>query len=77
MNTNIIYRGVLLNVDCTITGGQKEIIRADPNDSQEGIDPEICIDSVTVGGEEIGPLFDDDMEEELHCLIIKKLGVDQ
>lgn len=69
---HITYRGIPLRVEFDHEEGQKLILRPDPNDCQEGIDPCITIETVTVGGVDITELFADEQHDELAALIAKQ-----
>lgn len=76
MNCHIQFRGVPLDVDFTVEAGQKEIIAADPNDSQEGFDPLVEIESVQCNGVEISELLSDKALEELADKVFEGLQGD-
>lgn len=69
---HVTYRGIPLRIEFDYEEGQKLILRPDPNDCQEGIDPSITVQKVAVGSYDITELFSDDQHEELADLICKQ-----
>lgn len=59
--TTIEYRGLELDVYFYWEPGQREIIRADPFDSQPGYAGYAEVHKVCIGKQDITPLFDEDM----------------
>lgn len=71
-STNVEYRGLDIEVQFYYEAGQKEIIKADPNECQEGFAPYVEVNKVLLGKEDITALFDEDMAEELADLILEQ-----
>lgn len=70
---NIIFRGVDLTVHYGYEEGQELILRPDPDDCQEGLDPYIEIHEVHVGEREITGLFSDKDYDEMVTALLDAL----
>lgn len=75
MNLSTVeYKGIDLDVAYYVEPGQKEIIRADPNDSQEGFAPYVEVCRVYLKGIDITALLHHDLHEELAELLEASAG---
>lgn len=67
--STVTYRGIDIDVDFDFEPGQKQIIRADPDDCQEGFDPYVEVSRIWLKGVDITALFHEDQHGDIADLI--------